>query len=238
MIKILFKRKISTLIQQNLSPLDQIDLGCLLYEKGLGKYKNIYVHDILNPIAIENEKYLRNLFSSVSTNGKSFSVVIMTGTICQFDNSGNPISTNPHAAILLLDHTKRREGDSDAKYLLDFDVNIYQVRNADGVMIANPNVFGNLAQDIICLNNYDILQASTTCSYVVGLTTRVLDRKKEIGEIIIKNTHTNNYVLNINFFREILEEIENFGAPYGLNKEQILNVNNCNNFLRILRDFI
>ena len=88
------------------------------------------------------------------------------------------------------------------------------------------------------MNNYDILQAPTTCSYVVGLTTRVLYRKKEIGEIIIKNTHTNNYVLNINFFREILEEIKNFVAPYGLNKEQILNVNNCNNFLRILRDSI
>lgn len=129
-------------------------------------------------------------------------------------------------------------GDSDALYLFDFDVNIYQVRNADEVMIANPNVFGNLVQDIICLNNYDILQAPTTCSYVVSLTTRVLDRKKEIGEIIIKNTHTNNYVLNINFFREILEEIKNFGAQYGLNEEQILNVNNCNNFLRILRDSI
>ena len=129
-------------------------------------------------------------------------------------------------------------GDSDALYLFDFDVNIYQVRNADEVMIANPNVFGNLVQDIICLNNYDILQAPTTCSYVVSLTTRVLDRKKEIGEIIIKNTHTNEYVLNINFFREILEEIENFGAQYSLNKEQILNVNNCNNFLRILRDSI
>lgn len=238
MIKILFKRKISKLIQQNLSPLDQIDLGCLLYEKGLGKYKNIYVHDTLNPIAIENEESLRNLFSSVSTNGKNFSVVIMTGTISQFNDGRNFTITNPHAAILLLDHTKRRKGDSDALYLFDFDVNIYQVRNADEVMIANPNVFGNLVQDIICLNNYDILQAPTTCSYVVSLTTRVLDRKKEIGEIIIKNTHTNNYVLNINFFREILEEIKNFGAQYGLNEEQILNVNNCNNFLRILRDSI
>ena len=144
----------------------------------------------------------------------------MTGTISQSNDGRHFTITNPHAAILLLDHTKRREGDSDALYLFDFDVNIYQVRNADGVMITNPNVFGGLAQDIICLNNYDILQAPTTCSYVVGLTTRVLDRKKEIGEIIIKNTHTNNYVLNINFFREILEEIENFGAQYSLNKEQ------------------
>ena len=162
----------------------------------------------------------------------------MTGTISQSNDGRNFTITNPHAAILLLDHTKRRKGDSDALYLFDFDVNIYQVRNADEVMIANPNVFGNLVQDIICLNNYDILQAPTTCSYVVSLTTRVLDRKKEIGEIIIKNTHTNEYVLNINFFREILEEIENFGAQYSLNKEQILNVNNCNNFLRILRDSI
>ncbi len=238
LIEILSKRKIGTIMQRNLSPLDQIDLGCLLYEKGLGKYQNIYIHDTLNPIAAENEESLRYLFSSVSKNSKDFSVVIMTGTICQYNDGRNFIITNPHAAILLLDHTKRREGDGDAKYLLDFDVGVYQVRNANEVMVANPNVFGNLAQYIVCLNTHDILQAPTTCTHVVGLTTRVLDRKKEISEIIIRNNLTNNYVLNINFFREILEEVRDFGISYGLNEQNILNVDNCNAFKGILRNFI
>ena len=73
----------------------------------------------------------------------------MTGTISQSNDGRNFTITNPHAAILLLDHTKRREGDSDALYLFDFDVNIYQVRNANGVMIANPDVFGGVLHKIL-----------------------------------------------------------------------------------------
>lgn len=196
----------------------------MLYENGLGRYKNIYIHDTFNPIATENESSLENLISSISTNGKNFSVVIMTGTI-GVPNGKSLDSTNPHTAISLVDHTKRREGDGDGLYLLDFGPDVYQYLDTNGAMVANPVVFNNLAQHITCLNTFGTLQRFTTCTYAVVLTAMVLDRKKDIDEIVIINPATNTYVLNINFFREVLKEVNDFEASYGLNG-QILDVNN------------
>lgn len=151
--------------------------------------------------AVVLEQFVNSLFATEVQ--RDFSNIIIAGT---FIDQINQISPS-HAAVLTLDHKNNR--------LILMELaglnGIYQIKQQNSQVTANPLIFGNLTQNIYCLNELD-LQCSWSRGYWTIEYLRAANRKKDISSIIMddKKTIANNLKLRLrpSFFNEVRQNIE------------------------------
>lgn len=162
---------------------------------------------------------------------RDFSNVIIAGT---FLDSGG-IKSSSHAAVLTIDHKHGR-------LLLMEPAGIngnYQIAdpNQNGVIIANPEVFGNLAYSIYCLNEV-CLQSEWSCGYWAIEYVRVANRKKSMYSFIMDDVESIPTSvqprLRPAFFQEVYSNI--LKIDQGLEEFAISKYRNDNPQINVLND--
>ena len=145
----------------------------------------VYMHEMRDINSTQNEKNLRELISNAQLEyddpknhvKKDFSVIIIEGKV----KTGNGILTDSHASTLIVEHK-----DPKRLFLFDTSEDIHQKRDsATGTVSASAEIFGNLANNIRCLNTMgQALQDDSSCTYWTTYFVDILQNYNSISDII------------------------------------------------------
>ena len=145
----------------------------------------VYMHEMRDINSTQNEKNLRELISNAQLEyddpknhvKKDFSVIIIEGKV----KTGNGILTDSHASTLIVEHK-----DPKRLFLFDTSEDIHQKRDsATGTVSASAEIFGNLANNIRCLNTTgQALQDDSSCTYWTTYFVDILQNYNSISDII------------------------------------------------------
>lgn len=197
----------------NQSGLEPIDVSLALFKTKINitgnEYPQTYVYSFCTRNIPSNNENLNKIIDY--TEGfynlykiRDFSSVILCGA---------PINEYEiHSALLIIDH-KHRQPNNDNRpmlFLMDSGIDIYQHKletNSFPFIVANEAAFGNLANEIICLNQLDCYQSSWSCSFNMTSNLVILNKKSNIEEVIVFNQN-NIPILRPTVFGEFFKELQ------------------------------
>ena len=237
----LLKRKVS---------LSNIDIAINLFDEKMENdhygFIQTYIYETRDyPMELNKEeffKFIKGIIAHRPSYARDFSIVFLLGSL---RDPRNDTETDPHAAVAIIDHNRYNKEVTlevcNYIYLLDtYPGIVYQIsRNS----LANNFVFGNLTNNIKCINNGGItIQEPWSCTVIASEFVKILNKKRSIDDFIEYDGNDDPICFKREVMIELINNIRELENKSGVKilrgesikqREQILNQFLSNLFFRV-----